>query len=128
MTSGYSSDSTDNAIQANIVAAGYGSTVVAITHEKGIHIPSVDRFTVQCNPSQGRINIDYTLLTGKHLTLDIVDQQGRWVSLVTDDIIASGKHKAVWDIRRVPAGVYILRMAIDDRLVWTGKVVKVGGL
>jgi hypothetical protein len=124
MTTGYSSDSVDNAIQANIVAAGYGSSVVAISNGYFGNVPTTSRFTVQCNQSKKGILIGYNLSTTGHLSMDIVDQQGRWITSVIDGVFTTGQHETVWDNRMIPSGVYVMRMAVNNRLVWSGKVLK----
>jgi hypothetical protein len=54
---------------------------------------------------------------------NIVDQRGRRIAAIVDGVIPAGRREAVWNAKRVPAGVYIWRIAIDGRGGWTGKII-----
>jgi hypothetical protein len=55
--------------------------------------------------------------------MNIVDRRGRKIAAIVDRILPAGGHEAVWDAKRLPAGVYICRIAIDGVGIWTGKIV-----
>ncbi len=122
MTSGYSSDTIDAAIQANIVAAGYGSSVVK-------NLLSIDNMspvsphTVRYNPSNADAVISYALKGARRVSMNIVDQRGRRIAVIVNGVVSAGRHEAVWDAKRVPAGVYFVRIAIGDREGCTEKIV-----
>ena len=122
IVTGYPADSTDNAIQANIVAAGYGSTTVNTSYRSG-NAQRSSLVKVRYNPSNARAIIGYALQHARRVSVNIVDQRGRRITAVADGIVPAGRHEAVWDARHVPAGVYVCRVAIDGMEGWTGRIV-----
>jgi hypothetical protein len=120
MTSGYPADTTDNAIQANIVAAGYGSSVTAIRYSTNGE-PPASPFNVRYNSSN--VVVSCFLHDARRVSMNIVDLQGRQIAAIFDGVIPAGLHEAVWNARQVPAGVYVWRIEIDGRDSWSGKMV-----
>ena len=57
------------------------------------------------------------------VSMNIFNQQGRQIAAIVDGIIPAGQHDAVWDAKRVPMGVYIVKMTIDGRDGWAGRIV-----
>jgi flagellar hook assembly protein FlgD len=80
-------------------------------------------FKVRYNPSNGNAIVNYTLQDARYVNMNIVDQRGRQVAKIVSGIVSAGRHEAVWDIKHVPAGVYLCRTAIDGMAGWTGKIV-----
>ncbi|MBN1577447.1 MAG: hypothetical protein JW913_12895 [Chitinispirillaceae bacterium] len=122
MTSGYSSDSIDAAVQANIVAAGYGSDVVKNSCRLDTK-PSGSSAMTLCYQSNIGATVSYTLQAPRNVAVTVLDQQGRLVASVVNGVVPAGRHKIVWHAGRVPAGVYVVRMAIDGRGERFGKMV-----
>jgi non-reducing end alpha-L-arabinofuranosidase len=122
ITTGYPADSTENAVQANIVAAGYGSSVVSVRYGPAEAIPT-SPFKVNYNPSNGNAVISYAVHDAQRVSVTIVDQRGRRIAAIVDGVIPAGRHTTVWDTRRVPAGVYIWRITVDGKEGWTGNII-----
>ncbi len=122
ITTGYPPDSTENAIQANIVAARYGSSVTATRYSVNDEVP-VSPVRVHYNPSSGSAVVSYFLQDARRVSMNIADLQGRQVAAIFDGVIPAGQHQAVWNARQVPAGVYVWRIAMDGRDGWSGKIV-----
>ena len=80
-------------------------------------------FKVNYNQSNANAVISYTLRDARRVGINIFDEQGRRVAAIVDGIISAGRHEAVWNAKRVPAGVYVCRTAIDGRDGWTGRIV-----
>jgi hypothetical protein len=80
-------------------------------------------FKVHYNPSSGNAVISYTLQDARRVSMNIVDQRGRQIAAIVNGVIPAGRHEAVWNAKRVPAGVYIYRVSIDGLEGWTGKSV-----
>ena len=36
--------------------------------------------------------------------MNIVDQRGRQIAVIVNGVIGAGRHEAVWDAKRIPAG------------------------
>jgi hypothetical protein len=123
IVTGYPTDATDNAIQDNIVAAGYGSkTPVNVSNWSG-NAQRGFPVKVRYVPSNASAVIGYAVQRAGPVSITVLDQRGRRIAAVVDGIVSAGRHEAVWDARRIPAGVYMCRVAIDGMEGWTGKIV-----
>jgi len=123
ITTGRPFDSTENSIQKNIIAAGYGSTVSTRYDAGASSVIPASPFKVCYNPSRASAVVSYTLQDARRVSMSIFDQQGRYIAAIVDGIIGTGSHEAVWNVKRVPAGVYVCRAAIDGMAGWTGKII-----
>ncbi len=121
MTSGYPSDAAEDAVQANIVAAGYGSTITA-TRNSANDASLASSFKVRYNPSNANAIVSYILQDTRHVSMKIVDQQGRQIAAIVNSVIPAGRHEAVWNAKQVPVGVYLWRIMVDGKYGWAGKV------
>jgi hypothetical protein len=122
IVSGYPSDATENSVQANIVAAGYGNTSRVTRHDAG-EAATAPLFKVNYNPSNGSAVISYTVQDARRVSVNIFDQRGRRIAAVVDGIFPAGRHAAVWDAKRIRTGVYIWRITINGNDEWAGKVI-----
>jgi len=124
MTTGRPSDTTEDAIQKNILAAGYGvATPPVSTRYSANKALSASGFTIHYNPSNAKAIIRYAMPEARRVSMNIFDQQGRQVAAIVNGVIAGGPHEAVWDARRVPAGVYVCRAAINGMEGYAGKII-----
>jgi hypothetical protein len=123
MTSGVPSDSVDNAIQANIVAAGYGSATTSVLSYKASFPKAASTFDIHYNTLTPNPIISYTLQNAQSVKLIIVNQQGRQIATIVNSLQSAGNHELVWDVRNIPAGIYIANMAINGNFESTGKVI-----
>jgi hypothetical protein len=57
------------------------------------------------------------------MSLDIIDQSGRRIAVIVSGVVSAGRHEAAWDAKRVPAGVYACRIALDGWDEWSGKII-----
>jgi hypothetical protein len=106
----------------NIQAAGYGRTVTAVL-PGAKNAAQMSQFTVRYNPSSASAVINYTLQNARHMTINVFNQQGKPVATLVNGVISAGMHKAVWDAKRAPAGVYVARLVTDGDFGWSGKIV-----
>jgi non-reducing end alpha-L-arabinofuranosidase len=123
IVSGYPTDATDNAIQDNIVAAGYGSNTPVSISNRSNNAQRSSLVKVRYLPSNAGAVIGYALQHTRRVSVTILDQRGRRIAAIIDGIIPAGRHEAVWDAKRVPAGVYVCRVAMDGMEGWTGRIV-----
>jgi hypothetical protein len=125
MTAGKAPDSTEDAIQKNIIAAGYGNPILVSTRygANAGGVTSASTFKVYYNPSRANAVISYTMQDARLVSMNIFNQQGRRVAAIVDGIIFAGRHEAVWNTKRIPAGVYVWRIMVDGRNGLTGKIV-----
>ncbi len=67
------------------------------------------------NPSSGPVAVGYALRAPGAVRLSVVDALGREVAVVAEGERAAGAHAARIDARRLPAGVYAVRLVAGDR-------------
>jgi len=108
-------DTTEDAIQKNILAAGYGNPNPVATRygDDAGNVTPAYPIKVGCNPSNSNALISYALPDAGRVSMDIFDIHGRHITSIVDGVISAGRHEAVWNTTRVPAGVYMCRIAID---------------
>jgi hypothetical protein len=75
ITSGYPSNETEDAVQANIVAAGYGNDNTMILYPSDNTAPGFP-FSVRYNSLTGDFVVSYTLQNERRVSMNIVDQTG----------------------------------------------------
>jgi hypothetical protein len=121
MASGASSNATDSAVQANIVAAGYGITTAAVPHADPGRPASA--ITVRYNLSNTEAVLSFTLTDSRRVSVNILNLQGRQIATVVSGNISAGSHEVVWDAKRIPAGVYVWRIAIDEHTEWIRNII-----
>jgi len=116
MTTGYATNATDNAIQANIAAAGYGLTTAVSDRANRAEVGT----TVRSDSRELSASLSYALARPSHVRLRILDLRGRLVANRDEGIVAAGDHTASWNAGH--AGVYTVAMDVDGRQAWTGSV------
>jgi non-reducing end alpha-L-arabinofuranosidase len=123
IVNGYPADSTDKAIQVNIVNAGYGSTTAVSVPDWSENEKRASLVKVRFILSNASALISYTLQRAQHVSVTILDQRGRKIATVADGVFPAGRHETVWNAGRVPAGVYVYRVATEGIEGWSGKIV-----
>ena len=121
LTNGYPSDATEDSVQANIVGVYSGKVETSGYHAN--KAASATLFEVHYNPIRANAVISFNLHDTRRVNMDIFDQRGNRIAAVVHDVIPAGRHEAVWNAKRVPAGVYVCRTAIEGLKGWTGKIV-----
>jgi len=122
ITAGRPSDQTDTLILLNVSAARYGSSAVATQNNTNGVLPT-SRYSIRYNPSNTSVVIRYTLQDARLVKMNVYDQKGRQIALVVNGIVPAGRHDAAWNTKRVPAGVYVCRTAIDGVGGWSGNII-----
>ena len=122
MIKGMPSDAIEDEVHKNVMAIGYGRTFTAVSYDVHTEITR-SPFTTNYNPSSGQAVIRYTLQDSRQVILTVVDQHGRRIATTVNGRMAAGTHMAVWDTRRIPAGVYIWKMNVEGREGWVGKII-----
>ena len=79
-------------------------------------LPSVDRLRgVSPNPiraNRGRAEVRFDLARPAEVSLDVFDPAGRRVSELSRGSYQAGEHSASWDLSRLSAGTYFVRLAL----------------
>ena len=119
IVTGCPTDATEDSLQANIIAAGYGLTTTAID----IKAIAPSMFRLKYNPSTFTAGISYTLQNARRVNMKIFNQNGRQIATIFDGMVSAGWHESAWNARGVPSGVYVCRTVIDGMEGWAGKIV-----
>jgi hypothetical protein len=122
ITSGLPSDAVDDAIQANINAAGYGSTTTSAQWHPNQASNPVSPFKVHHNPLTGKAVIAFTLQNTDRITLTLLDLSGRHVAAIADVTQSAGKREAALDVKGIPPGIYIVSMRTDRGPALAGRI------
>jgi len=67
------------------------------------------------NPASGATALRFRLARAAHVRMDVYDTLGRRVATLADGALESGEHELLLDGRRLPAGVYLCRLAVDGQ-------------
>ena len=86
-------------------------------------------FRVIPNPFRGATDLFFGLRSGGRVRLDVWDSSGRRVRTLLDEELAAGSHSAAWsgsddDGRRLPAGLYFVRLTAPDDGSFTLRVAR----
>jgi hypothetical protein len=79
-------------------------------------------------PMRGSGTLSFALERGSRVSLTVFDVSGRRVRTIVRGFLAAGSHAARWDLvddrgDRVPAGVYLARLLVDDRPAGATRIV-----
>ncbi len=74
------------------------------------------------NPFNPGTTIDFSMAEAGHVTVSIVDLEGRRVATLLDEILPAGDHSVVWNGRddggrRAASGMYLVTLRKGDRVV-----------
>ena len=123
ITTGRPPDSTEDSVQANIVAAGYGKTTLPVSARYIANEKAAGPvFKVNYNQSNGTTAIIYALRETRRMNITILDLRGGHIAEIVNGVMVAGSHSAVWNATQVPAGVYVCRLSIDGMNSWTESV------
>ena len=120
MTTGFASSATDAAIQANIVAAGYGRTTTSLASRA---VPEMSSAFVGYDAASVTARVSYTVQNSSHVRIRVVDFQGRVAATLVNGEVASGEHQATWDAKQMHSGIYAIVMEVGGSRVWSGNVI-----
>ena len=113
ITRGFPSDATENAVLANIVAAGYGQTTTATLGIDFAGGNAASLFTVDYSAQKGNIIIGYVLGAARKVSVRVFDLRGRSIAAIDEGVKAPGRHTAVWHAQLAHAGIYVCCLSID---------------
>ncbi len=90
--------------------------------------PSATEFgSVRPNPARGDVRLEFALREAADVSFRVLDMAGRVVATLPARACSAGRSAATWDGRgpdgsRLPAGVYLVRMAAGGRVIGTRRV------
>ena len=117
MTTGYSTAETDSAVQANIVAAGYGRTTGILGNSANQTRPAI-----RYDPSGGSVSIDWAVEDARRVGVRVVDFQGREIARLANQVEHPGQFHATWNAQSMHRGLYSIVMDVDGIRVWSDRV------
>ena len=82
------------------------------------------KFSLYPNPFQNFTNINYTLESGRNVTIELFDLTGRRIALLADEKQIAGEHtlKFIPDNYNTNSGMYLVKIQIGDRMM-TKKII-----
>lgn len=102
------------------VAVGAGGLVIRTTNGGGACVPPVAAedapgtaallLSAAPSPTHGRVTLSFTLARAESARLTIHDALGRTVAVVTDGLLAAGRHTADLDTAPLASGLYVARL------------------
>jgi hypothetical protein len=114
IVSGYPTDAVDSAVQANISAAGYGSTTSSI-REMAV---SPSPVSVRFDPSLRTAVVEWHQDVSGTVQIEVVDLRGAKVATLTDGEMQAGPHQVSWSAAGVENGVHLVRFRMPGREGW----------
>lgn len=118
MTIGNPPDSTDNKIQANIVAAGYGRATSSVLPQSEFG----SQARLHYSPATSQAVVEYNVDQASRMDLEILDLRGERISRVAVGEVGPGLHRVAWDASKASNGVYIARLLREGVVSWSGPV------
>jgi glycosidase len=87
--------------------------------------PAIEGLQVFPNPTEGELNIRYTLEQGGQTQVEVIDMQGRVLARIFEGEQFSGAQWLSWDLgNSLPAGMYMLRVSNQKQVLSTRFVVQ----
>jgi hypothetical protein len=123
ITRGFPTDSAENAVVANIVAARYGQTATATLGADFADRNTESLFTVDYCAQKGNVVISYSLEVSRKVKVSVFDLRGRSIAVIDNGMKAPGRHTADWHVQRAHDVVYVCCLSIDGVGNWAEKII-----
>lgn len=120
IVAGFPTNAVDEAVQANVVAAGYGKTTTALADAP---VRSWTNASLLRDPADGRYRIRFDLAQPANLTISVISLDGRTRARLADGPFSSGPQEVAWNANALQPGVYLLRMTTSGRETWSERLV-----
>ncbi len=91
------------------------ATVYALSVNENTLTP--DRVNVYPNPSAGNTSVEFSLTGNEKVNITVIDLSGRKVLDVQNGAFSSGAHHVSFDVSKLPAGAYFVRIALASSSV-----------
>ncbi len=101
----------DDANGGNIQKFTFGATAVEPV-EAGLNGLATRVFP---NPARGFANVEFSVATPGHVTVNVYDAMGRQVATLVNDDLVSGTYRAGFDAANLPLGTYLYRVSAAGR-------------
>lgn len=75
------------------------------------------------NPFNPSTTLKYNLEKDSHIDLKIYDMKGRFLETLVQGYKSAGEYKLSWQANHLPAGIYIARMTIDQKIQSSHKLI-----
>lgn len=111
MTSGFPTDATDAAVQANIVAAGYGSATTSIRGQE----TSASAVSLRYDPARRVASVEWRQDIAGSVQIEVVDLRGAKIATLAEGETQAGYHQLSWSAAGVGNGVHLVRFRLPGR-------------
>jgi hypothetical protein len=100
------------------IAEVYSSTTTPVTD-----ISTSNKVSVYPNPSYDLINIRFSMMKAEKITINVIDQTGKLVKTLYQDIARAGENKLVFNRGALSKGVYFINISSESQIIKNEKIV-----
>ena len=100
------------------VAEVYSSSTTPVTD-----ITTSNKISVYPNPSYDLVNIQFNMLKAEKITIRVIDQNGKVVKTLYQDIARIGENKLVFNRGALSKGVYFINISSETQIIKNEKIV-----
>ena len=79
------------------------------------HIPQSIGLSNYPNPFNAATTIQFELQSMSHVTGQIFDLNGRFISEISNKILPSGTHQILWNPQNASAGIYLVKLEVENQ-------------
>ena len=81
-----------------------------------IHADEANNLSVYPNPLSNNTTISFSLSQSEKVSLNIFDANGRLMKTIFENVLNEEKHSVKWNVEKVNAGIYFLRIQTAEFL------------
>jgi len=122
MTNACPTDSIEDLVQANIVAAGYGRTTTSIAYEPAVQSHEKATLNVNYNPQNGSsilsLDLPRSVVQGE-LKVCLFDLTGRLAAIPFKGRTASSRLTLTLNAKEIRSGAYFVKVSLDNKTALT---------
>lgn len=119
MIIGCPTDAVEDAVQANVAAAGYGRATTSVEFRKS----GLSSANLHFDRSTRSAVVDVSLSESGDVSLEVSDLQGRRIATMVQGLVAAGPHRSIWNAAKAPEGLYIASLIVDGKRPWSERFV-----
>lgn len=85
-----------------------------ITATKNVPLPLYQLNSITPNPVSDQASIEYSIAEEAHVSLLVSDSNGKTIEVLTNAIMPSGQHQAIFDVEGLLEGVYFVTLVVNN--------------
>ncbi len=100
------------------IAEVFSSATTSVTD-----IPTTKKISIYPNPSYQLINVDFDVLKAEKINIRILDQSGRIVRTLYEDVPSIGENRLVFNKGALSKGIYLINISTERKMIKNEKIV-----